>query len=139
MATYTLHILLIECIRAQETDGDEIYLTLDGQTIWRAAPDAMIQTPLYDDQISAFDFANARKHARDGWRNLADVPANSLTFTGLDSEKQVQIWDADTDSVDDVLGTATVSIHDDGRGLILLVFEHEDAEYNLTYRVEADA
>ncbi len=135
---YTMQLLSLECIEAQELDGDEIYITLNRQTLWKAHPEKMINKPTHKRQVRSYDFANGRKLMADGWHADPALQLGALPLPVQDGEVHLQVWDKDFLTSDDLLGDAVISARDAGRGMIMVVFERDGGHYNLTYRVDAE-
>ena len=54
---YTIKLIGLECFKAEEVDGDEIYVKLNGAKVWEANPTRCIPTPEHDGLVSHYDFA----------------------------------------------------------------------------------
>ncbi|MDX2162427.1 MAG: hypothetical protein SF162_13955 [bacterium] len=134
--TYTLHIVQVECIEAQETDGDELYITLDDRMIWQARPFTLHHHPSTDRQLKAVHFAGSRRLTRDGWISETDTPVQQLVIPDLSGTHTLRLWDHDVLTSDDLLGENPVALTDAGRGTIQVVFTRDGARYHLSYRVE---
>lgn len=135
---YRLTLMKLECLESQEIDGDEVYITLNGRTIWRAHPDKASHLRDRDRQISAFDFANGRKLASEGWRMMMPYDPGRYVVKNLAGESLLQIWEADVLNRDDLLGETPISAADAGRGSIAVVFQRDGGHYRLTYRVDEE-
>ena len=135
---YRLTLMKLECLASQEIDGDELYITLNGRTIWRAHPDKASHLRDRERRISAFDFANGRKLAPEGWRLMTPYNPSTFVLKNLSGESLLQIWDADALNRDDLLGETPISAADVGRGSIAVVFQRDGGHYRLTYRVDAE-
>lgn len=134
--SYTLRLLSLECMQAQELDGDEVYLTVDGRQVWSAGRYKMSSVLTAVDRCRQVDFAGARVLTREGW---VSVEQAALVFPGLAEDVMVQLWEGDTLTSDDMLGETPISENDIGRGEISVLFTGDGANYRLTYRVEAEA
>lgn len=138
-AHYTLRLLSLECLQAQELDGDEAYLTLNDQRIWAAAPDKMLGTPNQPMHVSHYDFAAGRKLTRDGWVAIDAFQPERFIFTGLRGQAMLRLWDADILTSDDMLGETPISARDGAHGHIAVMFTREGAQYRLSYAVDVEA
>jgi hypothetical protein len=134
--SYTLRLLSLECMQAQELDGDEVYLTVDGTRVWSAGRYKMSSVLTTDDRCSQIDFAAGRVLTHVGW---ADVEQEPLVFTRQAEPTVVQLWERDTLTSDDKLGETPISESDSGRGEISVLFTGDGGSYRLTYQVEAGA
>lgn len=136
MPKYTVQLLSLRCLEAQEMDGDEVYIRFNGEKIWSAPdPFAMHHRPGTARQFDEFDFVNGRLHDREGWKRVEPFDASRFVFADQDSASSFQLWEADTLTRDDHLGSSRVSASDAGHGNISLVFDRDGARYMLTYRV----
>lgn len=133
--SYTLRLLSLECMQAQELDGDETYLMLDGRQVWSAGDYKMSSTLTTADRCSVVDFAAGRVLTRSGW---IDVEQAALVFPGLAGEVLLQLWDSDALTTDDLLGEAPISETDIGRGEISVLFTRDGGRYRLTYTCELE-
>lgn len=134
---YTLRLIRLECIQAQEFDGDEAYLTLDGRQIWAAGRVKMNQTLSRPHQCSEVDFASGQLLMAEGWVPMPSSADESFTFSGLEGETILRLWDSDRLTSDDLLGETPIAERDSGRGHISVLFTRDGARYRLTYEVEA--
>jgi hypothetical protein len=132
---YTLRLLSLQCLQAQESDGDEIYLKLNNAEIWRFAPDKMTQDLTQKHSADHVDFAGARKHTREGWQAMPALDPNAFVFTGLTGTSVLQVWDDDLLLGDDLLGEAQLTVQDAERGDIAIVFQRDGGHYRLIYQV----
>ena len=134
--TFTLKLLLLECFQAQELNGDEIYIKLDGRVIWtwKTNHDRFSHDISRPHTIDQFDFANGRKHGADGWQD-AGIEPQAFVFNSLSGSAVLEVWDADTLMRDDLIGRAPVRATDGGHGAIAVVIQGEGAYYRLTYEV----
>lgn len=135
-ATNVLHLISLECLLAQEFDGDEIYLRLNGEKVWGVDRHShMSQNLAKSHCYDIMDFANGRRHGAAGWEPIPSFQAGDLTWT-FDGEAVVEIFEEDSFSSDDLIGRQNVTSKDADHGTITVHFEREGARYALTYRVE---
>lgn len=137
--TYTLRLLGLECLQAQEFDGDEAYLTLDGVSIWEASSIKMSADLSKKASVSQVDFVEGRALTAEGWTALPDFKPQNAVLSGLSGQVMVQLWEADLLSSDDLLGETPISEVDSGGGTISVFFTNDGANYRLTYRVDDEA
>lgn len=133
---YTIKLIALECFRAEELDGDEIYLKLDNSIVWQAQPDRMSHVLDHADHVSEYDFAGGRKHTRDGWVPLMPFDPGAFAYADRTGGSVLQLWDADVLTNDDLLGQTPVDSTQATGGNISVVFQRSGAHYRLTYRVE---
>jgi hypothetical protein len=133
---YTLRLLWLECVQAQELDGDEIYLKLGDLLVWKAHPLKMHDTPQTDKQIRAADFENGRVLGREDWRDMDDFQASQFTIPIMAGEHVLYLWEQDVLTSDDRLGETPISIRDESHGDIMVTFNRDGARYQLKYRVD---
>ena len=137
--SYSLKIIALKCITAQEDDGDEIYITLNGETIWSVSGDyKMRDSRQQPHHIRQVDFVEGRYLLPDGWEPIPDFDAADYIIRGLNGSAHLDVWDADQFSRDDHFGKITFSENEAGRGPITGVAVGGGAHYVLTYEVVAD-
>ena len=134
---YTLKLIGLECFKAEEIDGDEVYIKLNGTQVWEAAPDKMSPQPQADDWVSHYDFAGGRKLTHLGWVPLMPYNREAFIFKDLSGDSVLQLWDADVMTSDDLLGQTPIDQAQASGGNISVVFQRVGAHYRLTYKVEA--
>jgi hypothetical protein len=130
---YVIQLVALECLRAQEMDGDEIYLKYNGAKIWQCAPDKMSAVLDHDNFVSHYDFVGGRKQTKKGW--VAYQASTPIEWVES-GEATFQLWEDDMIG-DDMLGQTPVDATQASGGNISVVFQHEGAHYRLTYRVVA--
>jgi hypothetical protein len=135
MSSYTVQLIALRCIQAQELDGDETYLNLNGVTVWQAGRFHMHHHPTRENQVSEFDFAGGRRHNQHGWEPLAPYNPKDYLFAKLTGESHFELWEDDFLKPDDWLGTTPISARDAGHGPISIAFVRAGAHYLLTYQV----
>lgn len=120
--SYTLQLLRLECLMAQERGGDEPYLTLNDQLIWEIPSGKhMHHHPDKPNLLAMVDFED------------------TLIFTNLRGENVIRLFEADFLNPDDSLGMTPVALRDAAGGEIQIVFDREGAEYKLIYRVQSES
>ncbi len=135
--TYTIKLVGLECFKAEEVDGDEIYVKLNGAKVWEAQPDKMSYAVTESHHVNQFDFAGGRKHTRDGWVPLMPYNPGAFVFKDQSGDLVLQLWDADLLTSDDLLGQTPIDASQASGGNISVVFQRAGAHYRLTYKVEA--
>jgi hypothetical protein len=133
---YTIKLIALECFSAEEVDGDEVYLKLNGSVIWKADPDKLIHHPDAPHHVSQFDFANGRKLTAEGWLPMMPYNPDDFIFKDQTGGSVVQLWDADVLTNDDLLGQTPIDETQAGGGHISVVFRRLGGHYRLTYQVE---
>jgi hypothetical protein len=134
--SYTVRLISLKCITSQEDDGDEVYLTLNGEKIWSVTGDyKMRDTRQHKHHIREVDFVDGRYLVRDGWESIADFQAEAYTIGGLSGPSHLDVWDADQFSRDDHFGKLTFSENEIGHGHISGVAANAGAHYVLVYEV----
>lgn len=142
--TYTLHLILLECLEGQEFDGDEPYLKLNGERIWTwdLAGRKMHDTLNSKAWTNAFDFRTGKFRTLEGWQQSPNYSVGDFDFANLSGETRIELWEADEQEVlrgeDDFLGELVVTIDDTRRSEQIVVFNQSNAMYQLTYRLVAD-
>ncbi len=137
MQTYTVHLLGLKCVQAQENVGDEIYITFKRDKIWQTWERKMHEKP-QGVQFDEFDFARGRLHDGEGWKKIEPFEPDDYIFRQQTREEFFEIWDADLFLGDDYLGRTPVSASDAAGGVIQAVCTRDGAYYTLTYRVEVE-
>lgn len=143
--TYTIHLVLLECLEGQEFDGDEPYLKLNDKVVW-SWDDAGLK--MHDqlnakDWTNAYDFRTCKYRTLQGWEVSRSYKPEDFTFPGLSGETSIQLWEADEHEIlrgdDDFLGELVVHEENVRMGPQLVEFSQNGAFYVLTYRVTEDA
>lgn len=136
---YTIRLVGLECFRAEEVDGDEIYIKLNGAKVWEAHPDRMHPAPERDGLVSHFDFVGARKLTHAGW--IPQMPYQPDTYILKDQTGAavLELWDTDVLTSHDLLGETPIDANQASGGNISVVFQRSGAHYRLTYKVEVQA
>jgi WD40 repeat protein len=137
---FALQLLTLTCVKAQENDGDETYLRLDGQTLWRieGAGRKMHHNPNRAREVSVFNFKDCTMRGRDGWQSTDRYTPDDFRITGLTGPVEMELWEEDNflRGGDDFLGRIEVSPAQAGQGEQSITIEAEGAHYVLTYVVE---
>lgn len=134
--TYNLQLIAIKCIEAQELNGDEVVIKLNGAKVWQSGRYRLHPRPTHDDQVSEFDFAGGRRHGAAGWEMLTPYNPKDFVFTSLSGDSLFEVWEADF-LRNDFLGRSPITERDAGRGQIAISFVRDGANYLLTYQVTA--
>jgi hypothetical protein len=136
--TYTLRLLSLECVQSQELDGDEAYLTLNGDKVWSAGRARMSHDLAHAHRCNLVDFASGRLQTDEGWVAILTSRRDPFVFARLSGEAALQLWDDDRLTRDDLLGETPISETDIGRGPISVLFTRDGASYRLTYQVDGE-
>ena len=134
--TYTVQLLGIKCIEAQENGGDEVKVKLNGLTVWESGRLKMHAHPTRDDQVSEFDFANGRRHDTGGWQMITPYNPQDFLFTDQYGDSYLELWEEDF-LRDDFLGRSPITARDAAHGSISISFVRNGANYLLMYKVIA--
>ncbi len=143
-SSYTLNLILLECLQAQEFDGDEPYLKLNGESIWSwdLVGRKMHDTLNAKAWTNAFDFRTGKFRTLEGWEASANYDPGQFDFNGLTGKTSVELWEADEHEVlrgdDDFLGEMILTIDNARMGEQVAVFNQSDAMYQLTFRLTAE-
>lgn len=135
---YMIRLVALECFQAEEIDGDEIYIKLNGEKVWEASPDKMNSRPEASDWVSHYDFADGRKLTTLGWVPLTPYDPQAFLFRDQSGDSVMQLWESDRLTSDDLLGQAPIDASQASGGSISVVFQRVGARYRLTYKVEAE-
>ncbi len=119
--SYTLQLLRLECLMAQERGGDEPYLMLNDQRVWEIP-------------------SGKHMHHHPDKPNLLGVVEfeDTMIFTNLRGETVIRLFEADLLNPDDSLGMTPIVPGDAAGGDIQIVFNRDGAEYKLIYRVQLE-
>ncbi len=134
---YTIHLIALECLKAEELHGDEVFIKCNGVKVWEAHPDRMRAVIEDNNFVDHFDFVGGRKHNREGWHALDPFDPETFTISVESGGVALQLWEADTLTSDDFFGQTPVDETQASGGNISVVFQRLGANYRLTYRVEA--
>jgi hypothetical protein len=137
--TFTLKLLSLECLQAQEFEGDEPYLKLNDVRVWDVGKNEhMHQVPKQANTYSAVDFANGRKLSRLGWVNMDSFNPAHYVFSGRTGEQVLSLWEADKLSRDDLIARTPITLKDSHGGTITAMLNGDGASYRLMYQVDAE-
>lgn len=142
--TYTLNLVLLECLEGQELDGDEPYIKLNGEKIWTWE---LLGRKMHDSLnaqawTNAFDFRTGKFRTLQGWEQSPNYNAGQFEFANLQGETRLELWEADEHEAlrgdDDFLGELVLTVDSARIGMQMTVFDQNNALYQLTYRVVAN-
>ncbi len=135
---HILQVLALECLQAQEVDGDEPVLRLNGEPIWRLGPHEQM-SPLADRRhlYRAINFAEGTRLNARGWERMPNFQPGELTYR-FEQAALIELYEADGLTSDDLIGRQPVSVRDAAHGVITVRFVREGARYALTYRVDRE-
>lgn len=131
--TFTVRLVSLRCVMAQEEDGDEVLIFANKTLLWSPGGAQMIEVPSLKHHVVEFDFANRRKLTTGGW-----VPFESFdsTTTSLEDQTEpvlIQLRERDMLLGDDVLGEVSVTAA--SKGTTRHNLNAEGAQYELTLYV----
>lgn len=139
---YVLELVSLVCEQAQERDGDEVFLRVDGQTVWeiRQAGRKMYHAPARINAVRTFDFRGMRVETRSGWQPVTGFKPEDFRFSGLTGAMTIELWEADNflRGGDDYLGKVVVSPAQAGKGIIAAAVTAGNVRYVLSYSVLID-
>lgn len=144
MGKYTLRLLSLRCVQSQEADGDEIYLNLNGDTIfsWEKLDRKFYHRIKSDNHITAFDFRTCRFTTMHGDEATSAYTPDDFIFKNMEAPMTFDLWESDRDEMfrgdDDHLGHVQISEESIEPGEQLHIFPLSDAEYELRYIVADD-
>ncbi len=133
MATFTVRLIGLRCLRSQEMNGDEIYLQLDGETVWAAAPFHMSHHLNNLTRISEVDFEQGRRLTMHGWEPIPDFKPEALSFQ-RSAPTAIRLYEGDLFG-DDFLGEIVATEGDAQGGHIQIALSQDGADYILIYQV----
>ncbi|MEM6282708.1 MAG: hypothetical protein AAF787_10985 [Chloroflexota bacterium] len=138
---YKLTLILLECLEGQEFDGDEPYIKMNDRRIWSwdLAGRKMHDTLDAKTWTNAFDFRTGKFRTLEGWQQSPNYDPGDFEFPGLSGKTAIQLWEADEHEVlrgeDDFLGELVVSAESIRMSEQVVVFNQNNAMYQLTYLV----
>ncbi|MEQ8676087.1 MAG: hypothetical protein RLP44_31795 [Aggregatilineales bacterium] len=141
MGKYTLRLLSLRCEQSQEADGDEIYLNLNGDTIfsWEKIERKFYHKIKSDKHITAFDFRSCKFTTMQGDVPTAAYTPDDFIFKDMDAPIVFDLWESDRDEMfrgdDDHLGQLAISEESIEAGEQLYIFPLDDVEYEFRYIV----
>ena len=113
---YTLRLNMLNCYMVEEHDFDDVYLKIDGRKIW---PKNRKNQPMHADSTSTLD---------------VEIPG--IQFG---SKVEIELWDWDLISRNDLLGTFTMLVEEVGGPFPLIWSENtretKTAKYTLHWEV----
>jgi len=139
MSTFTLRLLSLRCIQAQEGDGDEIYLKLNSETIfsWDKIGRKFRNQIRNNKQTASFDFRKCRFSTGKGDQDTDAYTPDQFEFVDQTEPMTFELWESDANEFllggDDNLGQLVVTIADAQPGEIAHGFMLSDAEYEFRY------
>src|SRR5215213_4912969 len=77
---FTVRLEGLRCVSAQESDGDEIYLLVDGKQVWSVGTRRMTSEPSDGEQISEVDFLQGRWKSMHGWESMPNFIADEFVI-----------------------------------------------------------
>ncbi len=135
MPAFTLQLVSLRCVTAQENAGDEIYVNVDGLTLWSVGGLRMHQGLSDDQQIDEVDFVHGQLHTRDGWVAMQSFEPDNYRAEITADRAQLRLHERDMLLGDDLLGEAVITAADAASNTITLAFTAEGAHYMLAYQV----
>ncbi len=136
---YVLQLISLSCIAAQERDGDEIFIRVDGQTIWavKNVGRRMRPNPSRFNEIDTFDFSSCRMHGVNGWTQADGYDRSEFRFGGLTGPIELEIWEEDQffRGGNDYVGQVVITPAQAGQNMIRAVVTRDRFSYTLTYGV----
>ena len=136
---YSIKLVGLECLKAEELGGDEIYIKLNDEKVWESNPDKLGAHFEGSDWVSQYDFTGGRKLTRLGWVALTPYNSEDYVFKDQAGGSVLQLWETDTLTRDDLLGQTPIDASQASGGNISVMFQRLGADYRLTYKVEAQA
>lgn len=141
--TYTLHLILLECLQGQELDGDEPYLKLNGDRVWSwdRMGRKMQDTLNSAGWTNAFDFRTGKFRTLEGWAESANYNPGDFVYENLSGETRLELWEQDEHEAlrgdDDFLGEIVLTAEQARMAPQVVVFNQSNAMYQLTFRLVA--
>ncbi|MEL6148933.1 MAG: WD40 repeat domain-containing protein [Chloroflexota bacterium] len=138
---YAFQLISLTCNKAQERDGDEIFIRVDDQTIWsvKKVGRKMSPKPTRNNEINTFDFSQCRMHGKRGWQSADQYRPKDFRFRGLTGPIELELWEEDQflRGGNDYIGKVTITPAQAGKGMVRAVIgdETDQFSYTLTYGV----
>lgn len=135
---YVLRVLALECVQAQEVDGDEPVLRLNGEPVWRLGPREHMSAQADDPYLyRAINFADGTRLNAAGWEPIPSFQPGELSYR-FERAAVIELYEASALIPDNCLGRQPISPRDAARGVIRVNFVRDGARYALTYRVDRE-
>lgn len=137
--TYTLHLTMLICDGVQERDGDEIYLKLDGQTIFSSDKlgikfDERMHKP---NRTKSFDFRTCSYDSMHGMVKTDIYTPDAFIFKHVEAPLRFELWESDKNEplrgADDPVGQFAVVIEHLTQGEDSITLDGSGARYTLSY------
>jgi hypothetical protein len=142
--TYTLHLILLECLQGQELDGDEPYIKFNGERVWSwdLMGRKMQDTLNSAGWTNAFDFRTGKFRTLEGWADSENYDAGDFVYENLSGETRLELWEQDEHEAlrgdDDFLGEIVLTADNARMAPQIVVFNQSNAMYQLTFRLVGD-
>ncbi|MBZ0301468.1 MAG: WD40 repeat domain-containing protein, partial [Anaerolineae bacterium] len=141
-AAYRLRLIELTCLRGQERDGDEVYLKLDGRTIWDVQKFGrrMSHHTLGGKFCTEFNFRDCTYDTPQG-RAVADpYRPDHFILSNLTEPAALQLWEADSflRGGDDLLGEVVLDASAAQWDEVEWDFDRVGAHYRLRFAVLLD-
>lgn len=138
---YTLQFISLTCLHAQEGDGDEVYIRLDGQTVW-SIEDSNHKMHHHANRlplVDHVDFETLQIRQANKLLPLTHHTANDFLFGGMTGVVEIELWEADAflRGGDDFFGSVKVMPNQVYEQIIKVPFEALGARYLFCYKVLA--
>ncbi len=136
---YTLRLLSLKCIQAQEADGDEIYAKLNGEIIfsWSRLGLKFYSAIKTEKHTNDFDFQSCQYATSTGVAATTAYAPEDFEFADLEGEQIFELWESDEEEFlrgdDDFLGEVVIS--ESTLGEQTVKFTLEGADYELRFIV----
>ncbi len=145
-SSYTLRLVSLICYQAQEADGDEIYMKVNGEQVfsWEDLGGVRFHQRLDGKRFTTtFDFRTCRYNTANSWGEVDAYSPDQFVFKGQTAPITVELWESDKGNIlrgdDDYLGRAVISAADgEVNAQIKKPFVMAKAGYELTYIVTLD-
>jgi hypothetical protein len=138
--SYQLRLISLRCNKAQEGDGDEIYLKLNGDIIftWDKVGYKFVDKLIDDSHMVAFDFRQGKVNLATGWHENEAYASDDFIFE-LDAPAIVELWESDEHEFlrgdNDQLGGYVMDASHASKGETMVMFNLRGAEYELRFHV----
>lgn len=143
--TYTVRLIALLCNLAQEVNGDEIFMKVNGETIfnWEDIKLRFSEDISKKGRINGFNFRDCTASTEHGWVKVDTYQPEQFIFTNVNEGPEIELWESDKGrlipSDDDLLGTLKIGAQEANVDAEITVpFVEKGGNYSLKFTVTWD-
>lgn len=137
-AVFTLRLIELRCLRGQERDGDEVYLKVDGRTVWDVQKfGRTMGSRVSRHTCTHFNFRDCTYDMPQGRATAEGYHPNNFILSSWQEPVTMQLWEADSflRGGDDLFGEIMVDASAGQWDEIECDFDRGGAHYRLVFAV----